>query len=380
MLRARAGLPPVPSRKRPVMIVISLLLLASLAYWAFQARSVEPAPAPETPAETVFEIAPEERLTLTPQDLRRSVSLSGTLSPLNRATVSAETSGVVREVAVSVGDAVKRGDVLVRLATEALTIELDAARSSAEATRAQAALAESSAERARALAARGVASAAAADEAEGSLANLRAALAAQEDQVRAAELRLRDATVLAPIDGIVSERLVDPGEYAAPGAALLEVVDPSVMRLEARAPVGAAGDVRVGMPVMIRASGGVEGRGEVSALSPVATEGARSLRLFADFDNPSGALLGGAFATGSVITASQDGVLAVPAEAIREDDEGPHVLRVRDGRLERAGVELGDEWPGGLVEVIGGLSGGDTIISAPLPDLTAGQPITLPED
>lgn len=382
VLRARAGLPPVPSRKRWVWAVLALVLVAGLAYWATQGRTAElEEPVEEAPvAETVMRLSPAEHLTAEPQDLRRTVSVYGSLSPLRRAAVSAETSGVIREVAVSVGDAVAAGDVLVRLGTEALEIDLNAARSTAEATRSQVVLAEAEAERSRTLVSRGVTTAAAAEQAEANLANLRAGLAAQEDQIAAAELRLRDATVRAPIAGVVSERSVDPGEYVGTGTALLSLVDSSVMRLDARAPVSSAGVLSVGMPVSVKTTAGPEAEGRVAAVSPVTTEGARSLRVFVDVPNPDGALLGGMFARGSVVVAAQDAALAVPADALREDADGPHLLRIRDGRLERADVVLGETWPGDLVEIVEGVAAGDVLVSAPLPDLTVGQAVTASEE
>lgn len=383
-LRQKAGLPPVSNRGRWIVAaILALLLLAGAGYRFTQAGETE-APAAEATAERAEPVSktllPSEHLTLSPQTLRRTVSLSGTLVPERTATVSAETGGVIRSVAIWPGDPVRAGDVIAELATETLTTDLDAAMRTADATQAQVDLAEAELTRARSLASRGVTAAATVEQAESSVRNLRAGLAAQREQVRAAEIRLRDATVRAPFDGVISERTAEPGAYAGAGTALLSLVDPTVLRLEASSAVSAAGDVRPGMTVDLRVEGRTDAvRGTLSRISPVITEGARTVRIFATVPNPDGAILGGAFATGSVIVDERADALAVPADAVREDADGAYVLRVRDGVLERAGVRTAETWSGDVVRVEDGLTAGDVIVSAPLTDLAPGQAVTISE-
>ena len=70
---------------------------------------------------------------------------------------------------------------------------------------------------------------------------------------------------------------------------------------------------------------------------------------------------------------------AVPAAALREDAEGPFVLKLVDGTLQRQGIEVAREWERGRLIEVTGLNAGDVIVSAPLSELEAGNAYTLVE-
>jgi membrane fusion protein, multidrug efflux system len=206
---------------------------------------------------------------------------------------------------------------------------------------------------------------------------LRANLSAEEDQVAAAELSLSRATVRAPFDGVVASRAIDPGAVVAAGTPLLSVVDLDQMEMLGSVPVSAGAALAAGQQVEL-AVDGVEGRafsGTVQRIAPVAEEGTRTLTAYVGVDNADRTLLGGMFATGEIVTAEARDAIALPRGAIREDG-GDHVLVVQDGALARRDVEVGAEWPGGLVEVEG-LEEGVQVVTADLSDLEAGEPVEL---
>lgn len=381
-LRAKAGLPPIGSRKkRMILMAIVILLLGVAAYLVSQREEEAPAPVETAePADVVMQINADEYVEIAPQTLQQTVRLTGTLSPGDRATLSAEVGGLVEEITVETGDEVKTGDVLVRISAETLMIELDVARSTARATQVQLDLAQSELDRASTLLSRGVTTQSAVDQARSSVDGLRANLTAQEDQIRSAELRAQNAVIRAPFDGVVSSREVDPGEYIGVGTALVSVVDISTMLMDARAPLSTPSGTRVqpGMDVDVTVDGfaGLDVSGEVERVSPLTTEGTRMTQVFVRVDNP-GVLLGGMFATGQAITENLEDAIAVPAAALLTDDQGVYVLRVVDGVIARADVDRGSAWPGDMVNILSGLSVGDVVISVPLPELSPGQPVDL---
>ena len=388
MLRAQAGLPPL-RRRWPWMLAALVVLavagaggylLVQRAEATSQADAAAAEAAPE-PAERVMEVVPDEYAVLEPLTLVRTVRVTGTLQPARQAQLSSQAGGQVEEVTVEPGDRVRAGDLLVQVDVETLTIELDLARSNAAATQAQLELAEAQLGRAEELRERGVATSSTLDEARSNVQGLRASLRAQQDQVRAAELRLANATLRAPFDGIVSARAVDPGQYVGVGAPLVTIVDLSTVEMEANAPVAAGSVLRPGQPVEVTVDS-LEQRdfpGVVTRINPVASEGTRAIPVYIEVENPDGTLLGGMFATGQVVTERVEDALAVPADALREDAEGAFVLRVVDGRLERAAVEIGGEWSGSLMRITGGLSPGDVVVTAPLTELVSGQAVELVE-
>ncbi len=385
--RARAGLPP-PRRKWPWALLV-LLVAVGVGAWtqrdAIQgmvaAQAVEEAPVAEGPAgPRLTQIDRSEWAVVEPQLLRRTVRVIGTLQPYRRAELSAETAGQVEAVVAREGDAVGEGDLLVQVDVEGLELDLDVARSNAEATRSELALAEGQLERAQQLAERGVSAAASLDEAESAVTRLQAQLRSQDEQIRVAERALEGAAVRAPFDGVIASRSVEAGNVVAPGTPLLTLVDLSRMEMLARATVSAGAALRPGQAVEIEVDGiaGETFEGVVDRIAPVAEEGTRTLTVFVLIDNPEGVLLGGMFASGQIVTAEAEGAIAVPREAVRGDDAGDHVLVIGDGVLERRDVTVVGDWAGGLVQVEG-LEPGLRVVTAPLGGLEAGEAVELVE-
>lgn len=384
--RARQGLPP-PRRTWPWVLLV-LLIGAGVAGWFFreevQARLAtpvveEPVATEEPPAARHMQITADEWTALEPATLRRTVRVIGTLRPSRRADLSAEASGRVEAVLARSGDRVSEGDLLVQVDVQRLTLETNLARSNLASTRSQLALAEEQLARAEALVERGVAAETSLDEARTQVDQIRSTLDAQEDQVAVAEIGLEGATLRAPFDGVIASRSVEAGNVVASGTPLLTIVDLSRMEMVASAPISAGASVAAGQAVELRVDG-IGGRtfeGVVDRIAPVAEEGTRTLTVYVAVENGDGVLLGGMFATGEIVLEEAEGALAVPQAAVRSEG-GDHVLVIEDGVLARRDVTVGEEWPGGIVQVEG-LAAGERVVTAALPDLEAGEPVDLVE-
>lgn len=384
-LRLAAGEPV--RRRRPWGLGIVLLIVVLVGGYAYYATQIAPGTAVDTAAapvltEVPMQINPDERTVLEPQRLERRVRVSGTLAPWRSTQLSSQTSGEVEEVTVRPGDTVAAGDLLVQIDTENLLLELDQAESNVAATRAQLALAEAQLDRVRALVDRGVTTSSSLDEAQSSVTQLTASLDALEDQVAGAELRLRNATVRAPFSGMVSDRAVEPGQYVGIGTPLISVVDLSTVEMRANAAVADGALLRRGQTVVITVDG-VEGRtfeGRVARINPVAEEGTRTIPVYVMIDNPDGTLLGGMFASAQVVVDSVEGAIAMPTRALREDVEGPYVLRIEGDALVRQGIETGGTWAGQMTQITAGLEAGERVVTAPLPGLHPGDTVDLVEN
>jgi len=273
------------------------------------------------------------------------------------------------------GDAVEAGAVIARFDDSDLQARVDQARTALEASEAALALAQSNVDKTRRLVEREVSSQAALDQAENNLVTARSGVSASKAGLLAAETQLGDAVITAPFAGILSERLVDPGEMAAAGTRLFTLVDLASLEVEGSSPASMITRVAVGQTAALNIEG-IDGRvfeARVDRISPVALPGTRAIPVFLALDNADGLLRGGMFATGRITLEAKQGALAVPLAAVREDAEGRFVLAVVDGKAERRAVETGPVWNDGtLIEIISGLAVGDTIVSAPLPTLAAG--------
>jgi len=375
--RAARGL--APPRRWPWVLLV-LVALAAGAGWVLRApilARLQPPPPAETAPEIIprMQLNPAEYATLAPRDLDRRIRVIGTINPARRADLSAQTGGLVETVTVRPGDRVSAGDALVQVDVERLTLELGQARSNAAATRAQLSLAEGQLDRVRQLVERNVATASTLEEAQSSVDGLRAQLTALDDMVRLAELSLRNATLSAPFDGIVTARSVDPGTVIAAGTTLISLADLATVELAAAAPVAAGVLLKPGQTVEVRVDGLPDRRfeGTVARINPVAAAGTRAIPVYITMDNPDGLLFGGMFATAEVVVASAPGAIALPADAIRTDAGGTYVLRIESDTLVRAPVTIAETWSGNLVRVSAGLSAGDEVVTAALPELDAGD-------
>jgi RND family efflux transporter MFP subunit len=226
---------------------------------------------------------------------------------------------------------------------------------------------------------RGVASVSSLDQARSAVEGYRSTLSALADQVAAAELALRNATLRAPFDGIVSARAVEPGQFVSIGTPLVSIVDLSRVEMQGSAAVATGSLLRPGQDVLVSVDGisGREFAGRVERINPVAMEGTRTIQVYIQIDNPDGLLLGGMFATGQIVVEQLDAAFAVPIDALREDREGAYVLKIVDDMLQRQSVTVAGLWEGRLHEISAGLSSGDSVVSAPLNILRAGDKVVL---
>lgn len=197
--------------------------------------------------------------------------------------LAAEAAGTIDSVAVDEGDPVRNGQVLARIDTERLEAELrrqEAQLGEIRATRGSVAaqmrqarserdLARETLKKTVTMLAQGAATAQTRDELQSRVDVLEAqlealqsnldVLEAKERQLKAAmdvtRITIDDARVTSPIAGIVINRLVNPGEHAAPGATLLEIADLSEMEATIYIPLTELHAVTVGQEAHVLVDG-----------------------------------------------------------------------------------------------------------------------------
>lgn len=370
-----------PRRRIMPWIILALLVAGGVAFFVLRP------PAPPAPVETAEtgpvtrQILSSEVTEIAPRTLSQTVKVTGSLVPSEQAVVASQAAGRVVSVAVRQGDSVSAGQILVEIDRVNLALQADQQRATANATRAQLVSSQQQLERTEELARQGLATPSALEQARSATAALEANLTALESAVSAAELALSNATVKAPIDGIVSERSVEPGQTITAGTPLFTLVNLEEMDFQASASVNSSALVSPGQTASVTATGldNQTFEGEVTRVSPIAQTGTRTVPIFISIDNDEGRLRGGMFATGQITVAEKLDAIAVPATALREDADGNFVLKLDNGTLARQPVELGDQWDRGATVEVTGLNAGDVVITAPLSELSAGEAYTLIE-
>ena len=163
----------------------------------------------------------------------------GQVQALRQATVAAQVAGTVLELNVRAGDAVRAGQVLLRI--DARAAEQGAAASTAQVAAAQAALDAATSElaRKRQLADKKYISQGALEQAESQYRSAQAQVRALAAQAGAARTQTGLHVLRAPFDGVVAQLGVERGDMAMPGRPLLTVYDPAALRVAADVPASA---------------------------------------------------------------------------------------------------------------------------------------------
>ena len=361
---------------RPTYTIVRLALAASL----IGAASCRRGDANAEPAGTdSVVIGPENIVVVVEQDIRTGPALSGTLAPEREATIRAELQGPVVETLVEQGQRVNAGQPLLRLDDTAIRDQLLSARSTVTTAQANLTVAQHENERNETLLKAGAIAERAVEQSRAQVTSARAQLATAQAQLASAEKQSANTRIAAPFAGIVSARQVNAGDVVSPGTALITVVDPSTMRLEASVPAEALAAVRLGAPVDFSVTGYPNRHftGRVTRINPIADPATRQVRILASLPNNGGTLVGGLFAEGRVSSESHRAPV-VPQSAVDERGLRPSVVRLRAGRTEKAEVTLGlRDAATESVEVTQGLAPGDTVLLGAARGISAGTPVRV---
>jgi len=333
------------------------------------------------PGERPIELIAAELHTIKPRGLVDVVRFTGTTQPVDQTIVKARVAGRLAEVLVREGDRVTKGQVLARFETNELQSRVNERQSALDAARADARWTARDLGDKETLAKRNIVSQSALDAARSTAENKASMVLVAEAQLEIAQRNLNDAEVKAPFDGVVGERIANQGESLPIDGKILALLDTSHVEVAAQMPAADVVRLKVGQPVTVTLEGfgDREFQGRITRISPTAQAGSRSIPVYVEISDRHDALRGGLFAMGSVVVAEKGHALAVPAAAMRKDDQGDYVLAVENGVLVKKPVGAVRTWSRGELVEVKGLESGMTIVSAPLPGLKAGQPVKVLE-
>jgi len=177
-------------------------------------------------------------------------------------------------------------------------------------------------------------------------------------------VQLSYARVTSPINGVIADRSVFPGEIAAAGSPLVSIVDISQVVARANVPVKEAAYITVGRPARIT---GPEGdlAGKVTVVSPSVDPNSTTVEVWVQTDNPGEKLKPGGTVRVAIIAETIQNTLVAPAAALLNSDEGGQKVMVIDSTMvarERkvaVGVRQGDR-----VQIVSGVQPGEQVVVA----------------
>ncbi|MES2262524.1 MAG: efflux RND transporter periplasmic adaptor subunit [Pseudomonadota bacterium] len=375
---------PTVRRRRWHAPVIGLIVLGLAgAGWSVM-RAKAPAgaaagkPAPKGPE--TFELAASDVAAIEARSLSLSLPLSGSLAPVSQATVKAKVSGQVQQTTLREGMKVSAGDVLARLDQADLAARLTQQQAALDEAQARLAMANKNQANSSALLKQQYISQTAFDTTANTVELARASVKSASALVELARIALNDSVIRAPIGGIVSKRHVQQGDKVAPDMAVYTIVSLAELTLEAQVPTSDIPRVKIGQDVSFRVDGFQqrEFTGKVARINPTTEAGSRALLVYVSVPNADGALLGGMFAKGSIVTERSPVVPLVPVAALREQQGKQVVYTVDGGQVVAQPVKLGlrnEEL--GYAEVTEGLAQGAHVIVSKLDAVKPGAKVKL---
>ena len=415
------------SQRNLRLAALALLLVAATALFAACGRSRANGKTESTAAAAAPPAVEVTTAAAIKRDLPRFFEATGSLAGDQQTDVAPQTAGKVVAVGVEIGSAVKRGQMLVRRDDRELKLHVDQAAAQVEQTKAAVRqaeekiglrpnqafdpnrvaevaaakvtleLAEKNLTRAEKLIESGDVSRSFYDDArarrdqlkeqyEVQLAQARQNFAAvqvartnvanSEAALALARKNLSYANIPSPIDGFVSDRPADLGEYVSPQAKVATVVRTNPLRIRIDIPEQAIREVQVGQSVSITTSAWSDRNfsGRIARIAPNVSATSRTLTVEAEIENGSGALKPGQFATVRILQPTSEPAVLVPARSVLTQAGVSRVFVIKDGHAQQRLVQTG-QTEGDLIEVKNGVAADEQVATSNLEMLSDGMAV-----
>jgi len=372
-----------------------LLLFGALAFgvWRHYARHLEVTAI----AEEHHDFVPSVRVeAVRASPATMSVTLPATTNAFEAANIYARASGYITQRNVDIGSHVKAGDLLAAITAPELDHQI--AQAEASLTQAKASRRQTKANRELARVTWGRDSVLVKQgwvtQEQGDTDRLHYAAQQQAKQVNDAAIQSQEAQLLvlrqqkayqqvvAPFDGIVTQRNIDVGSLvqadATSGTFMFALTQSDVMRIRLYVPQDAAIGVKPGVDAVVRVPE-IPDRtfsGKVTRIASALQPGSRTLLTEIDVPNPDGALSPGIYCTVDLFIPRKTPSMIIPADAIVFDQNGLHVAVVENGTAHLQKITIARDL-GTEVEVHDGVRPGDQVILNPIVNLAEGSKVAV---
>ncbi len=298
----------------------------------------------------------------------------GEVRALDSARLAAGAAGAVTSVSAREGDRVSAGEVLLEVDPSLAGAELAAARAAAERGRVELAQAKRDLARVEQIDA-GVLAPSEVEAARARVEGLEAELRRLEASARLAGAQLGRHRIVAPFDGVVTDRLLDPGDWATPGAPALGLVSADALEVRAEVSLDVVVNLTPGSPVQLQGRGPLEGR--VLAVVPALDPGSRTALLRVEPGEHPRWLLPGAVVDVLLDIERADAGVVVPRDALVLGPVEQRVVKVVDGAAAPVSVEVLARSDVEVLVRSDELADGDTVVVRGNERLRAGQSVQV---
>ncbi len=298
------------------------------------------------------------------QDVTYRVKAVGSLEAEELVQVTAQVEGAVSEVRFNEGDRVAPATVLARIDPDRYRLEAERADANHRRAVADANRAAADFTRREALAKEQLVAMEELNRAREEAARLAAEAAAAKAAGEIAAQNMRRSNVRPPRGGIINSKTVETGKFVRAGDVLATLVDTSRLRLRFKVGEGESLRAKEGDVVTFRVGplGDKDFEGRVYHVSELADAATRQVEVLAWVRN-TGELKPGFFAEVNLATEMHKGATVVPEGAIQATEKGFVVYSVDQGKARLRQVQIGLRTEDGVVEILSGLSGGETVVT-----------------
>lgn len=325
---------------------------------------------------------------VTTREIAETVPVFGQVVAGRQSDVAVRIMGVAEAAPMRAGDVVKKGDVLFRLDTERLQIDLQQANAELIIAEAGVAAAQARAdrlqrvlERTRSLVSNATVSQSQLDdrageyaEALGNLQQAEARITAARAGLNGAQYDLDNAVVRAPFDGTILEVTAEVGEFVAAGAPIARILDNGALEVEANVPSRLIDALRAGQTVTGRTDTGGVMSLELRAILPTEFSSTRTRPVrFTLAEGAPQVAVGQSVGLDVPVSAPEE-VVVVSKDAVVQSALGWQVFVNEDGTAAPRIVEIGRAI-GDAFEVLNGLAAGDEVVVRGNERLRPGQDI-----
>ena len=358
-------------KNKKIWMGVGAVVIVALVIWMCSGGKKE---------ETVeFETAKAER-----QDIHTTITATGTIEPVTSVTVGTQVSGIVSKLYVDYNSVVKKGQVIAELDRTNLISELNTAKANLSSAESSANYELANYNRYKTLFDKGLVSANDYESAKLSYEKARQTAASSRENVQKAQTNLGYATITSPIDGVVLSKAVEEGQTVAASFNTPELFniaqDLTDMRVIADIDEADIGGVKEGQRVTFTVDAFPDDKfeGQVTQVRQEATTTSNvvTYEVVISAPNKDLKLKPGLTANVTIYTLEKNGVLAVPAKALRftpneallkngqqiEDLEVPMKVWTLEGNTFKAHkVEVGTT-NGMLTEIVSGINEGTDVL------------------
>jgi membrane fusion protein (multidrug efflux system) len=303
----------------------------------------------------------------------------GSFLPKDEVAVGAEVAGKINKLHIDEGSPVKTNQPLLAIDDEKFRLEVEETKAQLEEAQARLKNSQTNLNRMTSLFQDAIIGQNDFDDAQTQVSLNRAVVEKLQARLNRSKKSLRDTRVVAPIDGIISQRMVSIGEYVKVGAILVKVVDSNPLKLVFSLPEKNAVEIKTGQKVSIstHAYPGKIFEGTIYFINPKVDENTRTIEVKAWVDNSDYKLRPGFFVNVTVFLGEKRS-LVLPESAVVVREGKVIVMVVEDGRIVYQKITPGFRFDG-KVEILDGISTDDDIVFYGRNEISEGTRVkTLP--